>query len=231
MEPPRSERARPPSTRGPGRPPQQTAVPNTRSSKESPFPAKARVTTTAPARKRKRRQKQDPEGEFWTIKSILGEKQEDGKSLYFVDWADNSQTGESYDPSWTDEVTEDALREWEERKQSEAERESGPAQTSSPESQPIQPAKRQKTVISNLKSRSTSRRRGASNPRHLVAVEEQSTQREIKDSWEEDGPLTNSQPEKQPCVVVSPIGSSFDRGAYNFVQSSPVSQTSHVCSL
>jgi len=59
---------------------------------ESP-PSPARSRTPA-------KEKKQIKGEFYTIKAILQEKEEQGQVSYLIDWADHPQTGETYDPSW-----------------------------------------------------------------------------------------------------------------------------------
>ncbi|KAK7421769.1 hypothetical protein QQX98_001983 [Neonectria punicea] len=65
----------------------------------------------------KRSSKAAPQTEEWyTIRQILDERIVKGKVEYLVDWDDNINTGESYPPSWSEEVTEVAFQEWDDKK-------------------------------------------------------------------------------------------------------------------
>jgi len=37
---------------------------------------------------------------FYAVKNIIDEKIQRGRLYYKIDWADNSETGESFDPTW-----------------------------------------------------------------------------------------------------------------------------------
>jgi len=49
---------------------------------------------------KKKRKKATPSTEFYSVKGILAEKQEAGKTLYYIDWEDNQETGQPYSPTW-----------------------------------------------------------------------------------------------------------------------------------
>ncbi|RSL58496.1 hypothetical protein CEP54_007743 [Fusarium duplospermum] len=66
--------------------------------------------------KSKKRRVTQEEG-WWTIREVLDERiGKAGQIEYLVQWEDEIHTGESFPPSWIEEVTEDALQEWEEKK-------------------------------------------------------------------------------------------------------------------
>ncbi|KAH7166039.1 putative HDA1 complex subunit, partial [Dactylonectria macrodidyma] len=70
----------------------------------------------------KRSSKASSQTEQWfTIRQILDERTVKGKVEYLVDWDDNTNTGEAYPPSWSEEVTDVALQEWEDGKRATAE--------------------------------------------------------------------------------------------------------------
>ncbi|KAI8659532.1 hypothetical protein NCS56_01170700 [Fusarium sp. Ph1] len=54
---------------------------------------------------------------WWTIHEVLDERVgKAGQVEYLVQWEDEIHTGESFPPSWIEEVTDDALQEWEDKK-------------------------------------------------------------------------------------------------------------------
>ncbi|KAH7152294.1 putative HDA1 complex subunit, partial [Dactylonectria estremocensis] len=70
----------------------------------------------------KRSSKASSQTEQWfTIRQILDERTVKGRVEYLVDWDDNTITGEAYPPSWSEEVTDVALQEWEDGKRATAE--------------------------------------------------------------------------------------------------------------
>ena len=103
-----------------------------------------------------------PEEETWyQIRKIIDERIKNKRTEYLVDWEDNIDTGESYDPSWVGilllcllgdqnmlinpiqsvEVTDEARKEWEDSKQQlDDDQASRPASAQSQESQPPRPA-------------------------------------------------------------------------------------------
>ncbi len=52
-----------------------------------------------PKPKAKQQQKPQPRGWF-TIRDIIDEKTEDGRTLYLIDWDGADQSGRRYDPTW-----------------------------------------------------------------------------------------------------------------------------------
>ncbi|PNY26077.1 Uncharacterized protein TCAP_03986 [Tolypocladium capitatum] len=95
-------------------------------------------TGSMPKQRRKRsraskpRKQVAPEDERWYgIKGILDEREANGCVEYLVDWDDNIDTGEAYSPTWSIDVTEAALAEWEKEK---AARDQG----KEPEATPVQ---------------------------------------------------------------------------------------------
>ncbi|WAO93886.1 Hypothetical protein NCS54_01144600 [Fusarium falciforme] len=66
--------------------------------------------------KSKKRRVAEEEG-WWTIREVLDERVgKAGQVEYLVQWEDEIHTGESFPPSWIEEVTDDALQEWEDKK-------------------------------------------------------------------------------------------------------------------
>ncbi|KAJ4319675.1 hypothetical protein N0V84_006229 [Fusarium piperis] len=66
--------------------------------------------------KSRKRRVTEEEG-WWTIREILDERVgKAGQVEYLVQWEDEIHTGESFPPSWIEEVTEGALLEWEDKK-------------------------------------------------------------------------------------------------------------------
>ncbi|KAK3944991.1 hypothetical protein QBC46DRAFT_435613 [Diplogelasinospora grovesii] len=55
---------------------------------------------------------------YFTVNAILKERRNRGRLEYFIDWADNPDTGKPYTPSWepAENVTEAAIVAWEEEK-------------------------------------------------------------------------------------------------------------------
>ncbi|KAM5358242.1 hypothetical protein ACJZ2D_015460 [Fusarium nematophilum] len=84
-------------------------------------PEKEPKNKKQPKRKKKKPQEEEEEKEekevWWTLREILKEKFDKRELYYLVDW-DDSPSGESYPPSWVkgEDVSEDALQEWEEQK-------------------------------------------------------------------------------------------------------------------
>ncbi|KND93749.1 hypothetical protein TOPH_01666 [Tolypocladium ophioglossoides CBS 100239] len=86
-------------------------------------PEHHRHTGSMPKQRRKRtrasksRKQVAPEDERWyNIRGILDEREAKGCVEYLVDWDDNIDTGEAYSPTWSLDVTEAALEEWEKAK-------------------------------------------------------------------------------------------------------------------
>lgn len=50
--------------------------------------------------RRKSKQKPKVEDELYAIKDIIDEKYERGRVWYRIDWEDDPNTGEQFDPSW-----------------------------------------------------------------------------------------------------------------------------------
>ncbi|KAJ6438502.1 decaprenyl-diphosphate synthase subunit 1 [Purpureocillium lavendulum] len=79
----------------------------------------------APAGRKTRSKKQQQQqqqvasaNDWFTIRGILDEREtKAGQVEYLVDWDDHPETGEKYEPTWSDAVTELALDEWTKRKQ------------------------------------------------------------------------------------------------------------------
>lgn len=66
--------------------------------------------------KSKKRRVTEEEG-WWTIREVLDERVgKAGQVEYLVQWEDEIHTGETFPPSWIEEVTDDALQEWEDKK-------------------------------------------------------------------------------------------------------------------
>lgn len=51
------------------------------------------------AKKRKRERESLPQG-YYSVQQILEEKRKHGRTLYLIDWEDNTETGESYENTW-----------------------------------------------------------------------------------------------------------------------------------
>ncbi|UPK93296.1 hypothetical protein LCI18_004231 [Fusarium solani-melongenae] len=83
---------------------------NTPQPKPKPKPKRKSKT------KSKKRRVTEEEG-WWTIREVLDERVgKVGQVEYLVQWEDEIHTGESFPPSWIEEVTDDALQEWEDKK-------------------------------------------------------------------------------------------------------------------
>ncbi|KAF7868491.1 hypothetical protein EAF04_005022 [Stromatinia cepivora] len=85
---------------------------------------------------------------LYNIKGILSERKFGKTTEFLIDWEDNPETGEPYEPSWEpySNVTEVAIYEWE-NKQAINKYKSQSQHTSSQDSEPIRPRKRRKTKI------------------------------------------------------------------------------------
>ncbi|KYK58743.1 hypothetical protein DCS_05760 [Drechmeria coniospora] len=84
------------------------------------MPRPRRRWTQVKSRSRKPKAAQD-DGWF-SIRGILDERPVEGGVEYLVDWDDNPNTGDAYDPTWSREVTDEAREEWEREKASTARR-------------------------------------------------------------------------------------------------------------
>ncbi|KPM41571.1 hypothetical protein AK830_g4960 [Neonectria ditissima] len=71
--------------------------------------------------------------DWYPVRQILDERIVKGKVEYLVDWEDNSNTGESYSPTWeqSEDVTEKAIQEWDDKKKATTE-DAAPDQPSPP---------------------------------------------------------------------------------------------------
>lgn len=63
-------------------------------------PRNATPTKKQKPKKQKKKKEEELEEDFYTLKGILEEKEENGRILYLIDWDDNPYTGEVYDNSW-----------------------------------------------------------------------------------------------------------------------------------
>ncbi|KAG6009967.1 hypothetical protein E4U21_000738 [Claviceps maximensis] len=59
-----------------------------------------------------RKQLTSPDDGWFTIRAIIDERRVKGRTEYLVDWDDDETTGESYAPTWSREVTDQAKEEW-----------------------------------------------------------------------------------------------------------------------
>ncbi|KAH8591476.1 hypothetical protein B0O99DRAFT_632156 [Bisporella sp. PMI_857] len=101
--------------------PSRRKRPYTSSAESSPARPSPRSTPKISKKKRRRKEptpEPEPDSEFYAIKGIIREKKEDGRVLYLLQWEDHPDTRESYPNSWEprENVTDDAIREWKERK-------------------------------------------------------------------------------------------------------------------
>ncbi|PHH89785.1 hypothetical protein CDD83_5274 [Cordyceps sp. RAO-2017] len=113
-----------------------------------------------PRRKRtwtskRRKQHQQAEEGWYSIRGILDEREASGRVDYLVDWDDNIDTGESYDPTWvcSREVTDEARQEWETAKAARAQKDEAREESAddSDDSQPPRPANRRQFRRANAK--------------------------------------------------------------------------------
>jgi hypothetical protein len=79
----------------------QRSLPKSRKRKSlpaSPSPAPRR----GPPKKKPRRRKEDESEKQFSLKDpgILNQKEENGKVYYLVNWGDDPDSGEVYDPTW-----------------------------------------------------------------------------------------------------------------------------------
>ncbi|KAI5867313.1 hypothetical protein GGS23DRAFT_547776 [Durotheca rogersii] len=97
-------------------------------------------------RKPTRRAKESDADEWFSIRDIVDEKSERGRTYYLVDWEGTDRNGQPYQPSWEPEVhvTEAAVRAWRDRRTATKARPGTvneaypPAQTSPQENGPAQ---------------------------------------------------------------------------------------------
>lgn len=67
----------------------------------SSMPVSRRLGQSRSSHSRKRATtQQNQEGDWYSIKRILDQREQDGYTEYLVDWDDHHITGESYPPSW-----------------------------------------------------------------------------------------------------------------------------------
>jgi hypothetical protein len=51
-------------------------------------------------RKKGKRKKNSTSAEYFSVKEILDEREEQGRIEFLIDWEDDAESGESYTPTW-----------------------------------------------------------------------------------------------------------------------------------
>ncbi|KAH7318535.1 hypothetical protein B0I35DRAFT_479032 [Stachybotrys elegans] len=78
---------------------------------------RGRLKSKSKSQSRKPKPTQEEEEEiWWSIRAILDERRVEGQIEYLVDWEPHHITGETYDPTWSCEVTDEAREDWLARK-------------------------------------------------------------------------------------------------------------------
>ncbi|KAF7942881.1 uncharacterized protein EAE97_006335 [Botrytis byssoidea] len=141
--------------------------------------AESPVRSSKPSQKRPKRKKVTPP--LYEINGILDDRKSGKITKFLIDWKDNPETGESYEPTWEPyaNVTEAAIYEWENRLAIQNHN------SQSQDSEPIRPAKRRRT--SNTEASVLSKKRRGHNSNRAVGerVGTKNKIQEIKDSYED----------------------------------------------
>ncbi|EMR87247.1 putative hda1 complex protein [Botrytis cinerea BcDW1] len=167
---------------------------------------------------KKRSKKKDSTPPLYDINGILDERKSGKITEYLIDWRDNPETGESYEPTWEPyaNVTEAAIYEWQNR----------PAiqnySSQSQDSEPIRPAKRRRTH--NAEVTVFSKERQGPNSKRAVgeSVGTKNRIREIKDSYEDQ----DSGPGNGLSIVIT-LNKDINPNEYTVVRSSQLSDYSN----
>ncbi|KAI0914008.1 hypothetical protein F4823DRAFT_433081 [Ustulina deusta] len=209
-----------------------------------------------PKPKAKQQQKPQPRGWF-TIRDIIDEKTEDGRTLYLIDWDGTDQSGRRYDPTWEPaaNVTALAINDWTDKKNAAAKVAGAPDNDEDPlplastqETDPVQAPKkrrlRQKSSDDGALARSLDhteegprKRRqadGFPTPSHRVPRAESRDQLIPPPGTSNTGNLEAGLAAKTQgaqIVVELPRVSAFDPSEFRVIPSSPASQASSQVTL
>ncbi|KAJ8070836.1 hypothetical protein OCU04_001198 [Sclerotinia nivalis] len=183
--------------------------------------AESPVRPPSPSEKRLK-QKESPLP-LYNIKGILSERKIGKTTEFLIDWEDNPETGEPYEPNWEpySNVTEVAIYEWE-NKQAINKYKSQSQHTSSQDSEPIRPRKRRKTKI--LKTPALLEKGQVRNPNKVAgeSVGTKNKTREIKDSYEDQESGSGN-----GLSIVIPLNKDIKPNEYTVFRSSQVSNYSN----
>ncbi|KAH8888871.1 hypothetical protein GQ53DRAFT_235893 [Thozetella sp. PMI_491] len=89
-----------------------------KSTETSPVPNISLPTTRRPKRQANKRRSKPAAKKLYAIRGILQEERRAGKLFYQIDWEDDPETGESYDPTWepSENANPEAVADWTSRR-------------------------------------------------------------------------------------------------------------------
>ncbi|KAE9364621.1 hypothetical protein N431DRAFT_388862 [Stipitochalara longipes BDJ] len=226
----------------------QRSVPKSRNRRSLAASSSPAPRRGAPKKKPRRRKEAESEKQFsLQDPGILDQKEENGKVYYLLNWADDPDTGEHFEPSWEpyDNVALDVVADWQSRKppvggaRAEGATNShrrgiidltGEDEDSIQDSQSPRPAKRRR--ITHGPNPTSEEQTPEKKPRKVGTVEsarfqsvsqdsvsQEEKPNEIKDSYEEDQQLTAAGVGKARVEIPGPQ-EGFDRDAYSRVVTS-----------
>ncbi|APA06148.1 hypothetical protein sscle_01g009180 [Sclerotinia sclerotiorum 1980 UF-70] len=182
--------------------------------------AESPVRQPSPSEKRLKQKEDSPP--LYNIKGILSERKIGKTTEFLIDWEDNPETGEPYEPTWEpySNVTEVAIYEWE-SKQAINKYKSQLQHTSSQDSEPIPPRTRSKSNIPGAPG--LLRRRSVRNTNEIAGerVGTKNKTREIRDSYENQGSSSSND-----LSIVIPLNKEINPNEYTVFRSSQVSNYS-----
>ncbi|TGO70044.1 hypothetical protein BOTNAR_0004g00290 [Botryotinia narcissicola] len=178
--------------------------------------AESPVRSSKPSQKRSKKKEDTPP--LYEINGILDERKSGKITKFLIDWKDNPETGESYEPTWEPyaNVTEAAIYEWENRLAIQNHN------SQSQDSEPIRPAKRRRT--SNTEASVLSKKRRGHNSNRAVGerVGTKNKIQEIKDSYEDQ----DSGPGNGLSIVIT-LNKDINPNEYTVIRSSRLSDYSN----
>ncbi|KAF7959823.1 hypothetical protein EAE96_001428 [Botrytis aclada] len=167
---------------------------------------------------KKRSKKKESTPPLYDINGILNERKSGNITEFLIDWKDNAETGESYEPTWEPyaNVTETAIHEW--RNRSAIQNHNSQSQ----DSEPIRPAKRRRT--NKTEASVSSKKRQAHNSNRAVEerVGTENKIQEIKDSYEDQ----DSGPGNGLSIVIT-LNKDINTNEYTVIRSSQLSDYSN----
>ncbi|KAF7927928.1 hypothetical protein BELL_0059g00060 [Botrytis elliptica] len=180
--------------------------------------AESPVRSSKPSHTRSKKKEDTPP--LYEINGILDERKSGKITKFLIDWKDNPETGESYEPTWEPyaNVTEAAIYGWENRSAIQNHN------SQSQDSEPIRPAKRRKTSNTEASVVSKKRRGHISNRAAGEKVGTKNKIQEIKDSYEDQdsGPGNGN-----GLSIVITLNKDINPNEYTVIRSSQLSDYSN----
>ncbi|TGO86201.1 hypothetical protein BPOR_0324g00010 [Botrytis porri] len=177
--------------------------------------AESPVRSSKPSQKRPKKKEDTPP--LYDINGILDERKSGNITEFLIDWKDNLETGESYEPTWEPyaHVTETAIYEWENRPVVQS-------HSSQPQdSEPIRPAKRR---TNNTEASVLPQKRQGHHFNRAVGkrVGTKNKIQEIKDTYEDQ----DSGPGNGLSIVIA-LNKDINPNEYTVIRSSQLSDYSN----